>query len=157
MVNRYYEGRVPAPESDSLAELDRSLIELAAGLPRRIETAMNQFAPHEALAAIWELIGTANKYIVDVRPWELAKQRREDQGAEKRLATTLYNLAEVLRLAAFYAGPFLPATAEAIRSQLGLATNSQANWAEGSRWGGYPANSVLRPGGALFPKLEMRR
>jgi methionyl-tRNA synthetase len=158
MVNRYYEGCVPAPASDSLAELDRPLIDLAAGLPRRVEGAMNQFAPHEALAAIWELIGAANKYIVAVRPWELAKQRGADQDAEKRLATTLYNLAEALRLAAFYLSPFLPAAAAAVDCQLGLSANDgQGEWTKATQWGGYPANTVLKPGGALFPKLEMRR
>jgi methionyl-tRNA synthetase len=155
MVNRYYEGRVPAPEPGSLTELDRQLIELAAGLSWRVETAMSQFAPHEALAAIWELVGAANKYIVDIRPWELAKRRREDQAAEKRLATTLYNLAEVLRLVAFYCNPFLPATAAALSTQLGLSAQAQEDWAEAIRWGGYPANTTIKANGVLFPKLEI--
>lgn len=154
MVNRYYDGVVPAPGAP--LDVDRHLIHTAGSLLReRVDAAMSQFAPHEALAAIWDLIGAANKYIVEVQPWTLARQRREQAAAEARLATTLYNLAETLRLVAHYCAPFLPATAEAIVGQLGLAFDPNSDWAKVSSWGGYPAGTVIRPGDALFPKFEM--
>jgi methionyl-tRNA synthetase len=155
MVNRYYQGRVPAPAEGVATEIDRNLIRAAEALRGQVEQAMSAFAPHEALGAIWELIGAANKYVVEVRPWELAKQRREDTAAEKRLATALYNLAEVLRLTAHYCVPFLPATAEAICRQLNIPLETQGDWAKVSRWGGYPAGTAIAPGGVLFPKLEV--
>ena len=42
-------------------------------LPARVRDAVERLALHEALAAIWELIGAANKYVVEVAPWTLAK------------------------------------------------------------------------------------
>jgi methionyl-tRNA synthetase len=155
MVNRYYGGRVPAPQG--VAELDQDLIRLAEGLKGQVDQAVAEFALHEALAAIWNFIGVANKYVVEVKPWELAKRRQNDEAAEARLATALYNLVEGLRLVAYYCSPFLPATAEAICAQLGLPLEVSQSWAEISRWGGYPAGTQLQPGGVLFPKLEEAR
>ncbi len=153
MVNRYYNGIVPAP--GPLAAPDHNLLNAAAALPERVEAAMLQFAPHEALGAVWELIGLANKYVVEAQPWVLAKQRQADPAAEVRLATTLYNLAETLRLVAHHLRPFLPGTAVAISQQLNFTLASGDHWTEALKWGGYPANTNVQPGRMLFPKLEL--
>lgn len=152
MVKRYYDGIIPAP--DTMAEVDHRLIKAAEALPRQVDQAMARFAPHEALAAIWELIGAANKYVAEVQPWALAKQRRQSPAAEARLATSLYNLAETLRLVAHYCLPFLPGTAKAIGRQLGISLDLNSDWARVSRWGGYPAGAAVQPAGVLFPRLE---
>ena len=96
MVDRYAGGVVPAP--GAIEAIDCQLINIAQALPQRVDTALANFTPHEALIAIWDLIGAANKYVVDVRPWELAKQRRETPAIEQRLSTALYNLAEIALL-----------------------------------------------------------
>jgi methionyl-tRNA synthetase len=155
MIGRYCDGVVPVPHD--LEEPDRRLVALAEALPERLESALARFLTHEALAAIWELLEAANKYVVAVEPWSLAKARQADGGgaAERRLATVLYNLVEVLRLAAHACAPFLPATAEALAGQLGIPPDTGADWASVMRWGGYPAGTRLQPGGVLFPKLEM--
>ncbi|MBN1991688.1 MAG: methionine--tRNA ligase [Anaerolineae bacterium] len=153
MVTRYYDGLVPAPGPTEA--IDQLLLNAAQTLPERVDTAIARFALHEALAAIWDLIAVANKYIVEVQPWVLAKQRRQDPTIEARLATTLYNLAETLRLVADYCHPFLPATGEKIARQLGLALEPNGDWAEVSIWGRYPAGTMVQPDGVLFPKLAL--
>ena len=60
MVTKYYDGIVPAPEVQDAAA--RRLADLADGLGARVQAAVERFALHEALAAIWEVIGAANKY-----------------------------------------------------------------------------------------------
>lgn len=152
MVKRYYNGVVPAP--GRLDEIDQGLIAVAEELRGRVDRTIDLFAPHEALIAIWDLIAAANKYIVQVKPWRLAKQRATDEQAEARLATTLYNLAEVLRLVAQYCDPFLPATAQAITAQLGLSFNRPADWQEVSSWGNYPSGTTLQASDLLFPKFD---
>lgn len=153
MVTRYYDGVVPAPSVQ--VEEDQPFIGAAEALPAQIDGAVARFATHDALAAIWAFIGTANKYVIDVRPWEFAKRRHEDTFAESRLRTTLYNLVEGLRLIAHYCIPFLPATAAAIANQLGVDLGTDAPDATRTRWGRYPAGTTLQPAGVLFPKLEM--
>jgi len=160
MVGRYYSGVVPAP--GPLEEVDRNLVEKAQSLHGRVDAALARFALHEALDAIWDLVGAANKYVADVEPWTLAKLRNsegEGNHARERLGTVLYNLVEVLRLVAHYCAPFLPATSEGIAQQLGISLSTGENSqhvsleAEESNWGRYPAGTSVQPGGILFPRL----
>jgi methionyl-tRNA synthetase len=148
MVTKYYDGIVPAPETPD--ETARRLADLADALGVRVQAAVERFALHEALAAIWEVIGAANKYVVEVAPWTLAKARAAgDVGAGARLATALYTLIETLRMAALFCEPFIPAAAERIAAQLGL----DEDWRGGSQhWGGYIPGLRVQPGPALFPK-----
>lgn len=152
MVVRYYDGVVPAPAEPGEAE--RRLIEKAGEAPGRIDEAVSRFAPNEALAAIWALVGAANKYVVEVEPWALDRRRGSDEAAEAQLATALYTLAEVLRLVAHLCAPFIPETAEAICEQIGIQLQAEGDWQEVTGWGRYPAGTALRPGEVLFPKLE---
>jgi methionyl-tRNA synthetase len=78
-----------------------------------------------------------------------------DTAAAARLATALYNLAETLRLIAYYISPFLPSVAEGIAAQLGIALAERPIWAEVTRWGQLPAGTKTQPGAVLFPKLEV--
>jgi methionyl-tRNA synthetase len=153
MVGRYFGGAVPAPGAREGP--DAALIALAEGLRERVDAALAQFRPDQALAAIWELIGAANKYVAETEPWALAKRRKTEPEVERRLATVLYNVIEALRLAAFYCLPFIPGTAEALAQQLNLALETRGDWAATVRWGGYPAGTQLAPSGVLFPKREL--
>ncbi len=156
MVGRYYGRIVPAPSA--LEEVDRRLITIAEALREPVEQALARFAPHEALAVIWELVSAANKYVQEVEPWALARLRKiegEGSSAEARLATVLYNLTEVLRLIAHYCSPFIPASAEAIAHQLGITLDTSGNWARVSSWGGYPMGTRVQPSSVLFPKIAM--
>lgn len=160
MVARYYGGAVPAP-AEQQEEADHDLIAAAQGLDARVDAAMERFAPHEALAAIWDLVNAANKYVEDMKPWALVKARKSSDSAEAahaeaRLATVLYNLAEALRLIAHYCVPFIPATAEALAAQLGIALDtSGADWAGVTRWGGYVPGTHVALGNVLFAKREL--
>lgn len=153
MVGRYFGGVVPEPGAPE--GLDVALIALAEGLRVRVDAALARFAPHEALAAIWELVGAANKYLAETEPWVLAKRRKPEPAAERRLATVLYTAVEALRLIAHYCLPFIPATAEALAGQLGITLAAAGgDWAQVARWGGYPTGTRLQPGAVLFPKRE---
>lgn len=155
MLVRYEQGVVPAPNGQE--PLDSPLIALAEGLRGRVDAAMERFSPHEALAAIWDLVGAANKYVADAEPWTLAKRRKatgdEGDAAGARLPTVLYNLAEALRLVAVYCSPFIPSTASGIARQLGITLDGE--WDQVTHWGRYPAGTTVQPGGVLFPKLEV--
>jgi methionyl-tRNA synthetase len=155
MVGRYFDKTVPAPGADE--ELDRSLLNVAGQLPEQVAAALNRFALHDAIGAVWELVGAANKYVEDTKPWELAKQRKasgpEAAQAAERLATTLYNLVEALRLIAHHLYPFLPGTAEKIANQLGIELERDGEWSRATAWGGYPVGRQLQPGGIIFPKI----
>lgn len=148
MVDRYYEGSVPAPSGEDPA--DSTLKKMAEDLLSSMDDAMERYAPNEALAAIWELIAEANRYVVEVKPWTLAKVREQDESAEKRLSTALYNLVEVIRIVAVACSPFIPKSAAAIGEQLGISLEGQS-----FGWGEFPVGGRLSKGDSLFPKLEV--
>ena len=144
---------VPAPHAS--AGDRRQLVAIAEALPERVDAALAHFAPHEALAAIWELVGAANKYVSRRGTLDAgeAAQERGARPAEARLATTLYHLVEALRLIAWHVRPFLPTTADEIEKQLGLQEVDAP--ADATVWGAYPAGARLAGGAVLFPKFEL--
>jgi methionyl-tRNA synthetase len=156
MIGRYHQGAVPTANApDAGAE---ALIRTANDLPARLDAAMDVFAPHQALAAIWDMVGAANKYVEDSAPWTLARVSKsggeEGEAAAAKLATVLYNLAESLRLIAYYIDPFIPETSAGILRQLGIEAET-APRSEVVQWGQLPAGTALAPGKVLFPKYEL--
>jgi methionyl-tRNA synthetase len=148
MVGRYLSGRIPAP-GEAATEADRRLREAAEGLPARVAEAMQGFAFHRALEAIWGLLDVGNQYIADQKPWELAKR---DAAA---LGRVLGHACETLRLVSLHLSPFMPSTAQAIWSRLGLVGGPDAAPKDAaSRWGGMtPGQAVEGP--ALFPRVDL--
>ena len=113
MVNKYFNGILPAPGENSPE--DQALIETFVNAIGTIDNHLNALAFNKALQVIWELINKANKYIDATQPWALAKQ--EDQ--RERLGTVLYNLLEAIRLTALLVAPFMPDTGRKILAILG--------------------------------------
>ena len=152
MVERYCDSQVPPP--GQYMDSEQALIELAASTASAIEAALGEFALHRAIEAVRVLIVAANKYVIDVTPWSLAKAAQQGDGhARERLATTLYVLLETLRLISHYLAPFLPQTAAALATQLGQSPAIVAEeWACALRWGQLPPNTKLLAAQPLFPK-----
>jgi methionyl-tRNA synthetase len=147
MVGRYLEGRIP-PAGDSATEGDRSLRRATEGLAAQVAEAMEVFAFHRALEAIWEVLNAGNKYIDEQKPWELAK--RDSQAT----ARVLGHVCEALRLIALFLFPFMPTTSEKIWTQLGLTGSlREVRLREAGRWGAAGGRPMVK-GEALFPRVE---
>ncbi|MEZ4708229.1 MAG: methionine--tRNA ligase [Caldilineaceae bacterium] len=155
MIERYHNGAIPTPQQPTV--LEEGLIQTAALVVAQVEAEFNAFALHKATAAIWMLIGAANKYVVDVEPWALAKARAHgDAHAAERLATSLYTTAEALRLTAELLRPFLPSTAAAIADQLGVTLAPVGEWSAARQWGVLASGGQVQAGATLFPKGDDR-
>ncbi|MEM6990288.1 MAG: methionine--tRNA ligase, partial [Myxococcota bacterium] len=146
MISRYYDGRIP-PATEAAGHF----AEQAQRVRSDVERAFANLRIDDAIDAVWSLVATANKYVVERAPWTLARHR-DDPTTEAALATTLYNLAELLRIVAHYLGPFLPRAAAEIRRQLGLDEGSSEDWETATQWGGTAAGTAIEVGPALFPK-----
>lgn len=149
MIARYYEGRVPGPAAGLGGP-----IEAATDAARRgVERAVDERRVDDACAAAWSLVELANKHVVERAPWRLAKER-DDPACEALLATTLYELAEALRLAALLLGPVIPRAAATIRAHLGLGEAPIGAWEEETRYGVLRPGTTVTAGAPLFPKRE---
>jgi methionyl-tRNA synthetase len=111
--------------------------------------AMDEFAFQRALAAVWELIGVVNRYVDATQPWALAK----DAAQRDRLATTLYTLAESLRVLGIVLAPFLPDAAAKIRA--GLSQTAAPKLADAT-WGQLAPGAVVQKVSGLFPRIDTK-
>jgi len=149
MITRYFDSVVPASSLD--VEPASRLRATAEATPARVDAAMDAFNPNDALAAIWDLVGEANKMIVEVEPWTLAKKRDESPEAGAQLATTLHALAESIRIVAELLIPFVPATADAIATRLGIVPTHP--WNSALAWSDAMVGKTVNAGDPMFPKL----
>jgi methionyl-tRNA synthetase len=151
MVERYYDGVVPAPADYSEADLGIQKTVAVAG--SAADAAIERFAIHDALAAIWTIVEELNGYITIQEPWVLSK----DDATRERLGTVLYTASEGLRALAVLLSPVLPNATEKLWSALGLtglgAVGAQPIRAAGE-WGQLPVGSKVSPLDALFPRIE---
>ncbi|MCL6635218.1 MAG: methionine--tRNA ligase [Peptococcaceae bacterium] len=148
MVEKYFQGTVLPPGTPEGPDLE--LIELAGQTPAAVEDLMDRMDLAGALAAIWRLVGRANKYVDETAPWGLAK----DPDRKERLAAVMYNLAESLRFIAVMTSPFMPGLPAGVWAQLGIADRPELHTWESLTWGRLPAGTVVKRGPALFPRID---
>ncbi|NEM90775.1 methionine--tRNA ligase [Galbitalea soli] len=151
MVTRYYAGELPAPAEYS--EPDLAIQRVVADAVAKADAAMQLFAIHEAVAAIWTIVDELNGYITIQEPWVLAK----NDETRARLGTVLYTAAEGLRALAVLLSPVIPKATATLWDALGAGTlgtlDDQLIPAAGE-WGQLPAGSAVSPLEALFPRIE---
>ena len=152
MVHRYREGVVPAmPEA---SEADQAISRVMADAVAAADTAMHNFAPHEALAQLWRIVESVNGYITEQEPWALAK----DETQAERLDAVLYTSLDALRALAVTLSPFMPATTEKLWVGLGadhsLGALHDQTIPEAGSFGALPSGSAIAELAALFPRIE---
>jgi methionyl-tRNA synthetase len=147
MIEKYFKGIVPSPSQK--APFDEPLISQVEHLPEKYFQAMDRLEFGLALDPIWSLINTANKYIEDAKPWNLVKENKS-----KRLATVIYNLAEVLRIVSILIYPFIPETSLRILEQLGLKINLNKTYFQDLfKKQKFPFGIKVKKGKPLFPRI----
>jgi methionyl-tRNA synthetase len=156
MANRYLAGARPAA-GDTI---------LAPAWPARLSayrTALDACLLHEALAALWEFVGDANRLVDAEKPWELSKAAKAgDAEAEARLRIVLADLVEACRVVGLAVAPFMPRIAPRVLAQLGYEYPYEADGNGGPplldelRWGAHAAdNGTLTAPEPLFPRLDV--
>jgi len=151
MLKRYSDSCVPAVsggDDGGLAAKSAVVIAKSLGHYERFEFS-------KALEAIWSLLGGVDKYIVENKPWILAKA--DDEASKNQLAATLYNSAEALRIAAALAHPVLPESTAKIWTALGQKGALSACNLNELAWGGLQAGDEIGESETLFPRLDIEK
>jgi len=133
----------PAAEEDAVAAAFARALKGAGD-------AMDEFAFHRALAALWEFVAVVNRYVDASAPWELKK----DPAKQARLNAVLYTLAESLRCLGIVLAPFLPDAAARIRAALGQTAEPALADAV---WGRLSPGARVQKIAALFPRVEDKK
>lgn len=152
MIQRYFDGVVPA--SVSPTEADLAIQRTVADAASAADAAIERFRIDEAISAVWTIVDELNGYITENEPWALAK----DDAQRERLGTVLYTAAEGLRALAVLLSPVMPqATAklwQALGVQTALGALEDQPIREAGTWGQLPAGAVVETLAPLFPRVE---
>ena len=148
MLGKYFDGVIPDPK-----EFSGGLKDAVAATSNAARESCDKLEFTRALEAVWQMIGTGNKYINDTEPWTLAKNGKTDE-----LAGVLYSALEVARAAAIMISPFMPATAREIARQLGIGEQFAS-----LKWADITAEKPFEPGtktqgpAPIFPRLGSKK
>ena len=146
MIHRYCDGGVPKPGQAGTREIE--IQEQLLKLIPSVKTHVTRFQLSFALKEIWDAIGAINRYIVANEPWKIAK----DPARRDQLNTTLYLVADGLRVIGELLRPFIPASAERALAMIGVSPAAQS-------WQDLTLDQ-LEPGtrlgetAPLFPRIE---
>ncbi len=134
MIEKYYGGNIPAPDiyniklNDSAEAIKKSIKSLHQEVYALL-TADFDFSL--ALEKIWVLINLANKYVEETKPWNLAKEKKDEE-----LKIFIRLLVEVIRKVSAELGAFMPRTSSLINEQIG--------------------SDEIKKGAPLFPRIETK-
>jgi methionyl-tRNA synthetase len=150
MAIKYCNGKTPAL---SPAKRDSVLHKAAIKTINEVEACFSDMSLHKALIAIWDFINTANKYIVENEPWNLAK----DPVNKEKLLAIMHNLLVALRSIAILITPFMPQTAGKILQQIGISESQKLDFSIIRKDDALTADRPLVRGDSLFPRIEVEK
>mgnify|MGYP000949938026 FL=1 len=102
---------------------------------REYHGAFERLEFNKALDEVWLMVRSLNKYIDDVKPWEIAKRKEKDPDAEPHLAEVLGHCVGNLLQIADLLVPFLPGSAAVIHQT-------------------FESGVVSQMPGIMFPKMQ---
>jgi methionyl-tRNA synthetase len=143
MVERYCEGRIPAPQA--LGAEETALRQRCVALIDRTYARIDEMALNDAIGGVMETVGEINAYLERTAPWRQAKA-----GHSARVATILYTASEALRLCALLLAPVLPERTAELWRRLGWTPPAALH--EALAWGELQPGSEIAAGPPLFPR-----
>lgn len=106
---------------------------------------MDAFTIHLALGQIWKVVADANRYFAAEEPWS---KKKSDP---PRMATVLLVTAEVVRIVAIMAQPFMPTAMKRMLDALGIDADRRGIAAIDAGFG-LGAGDVLPAPSPVFPR-----
>ncbi|MCL4449481.1 MAG: methionine--tRNA ligase [Actinobacteria bacterium] len=126
-------------------------VRLVEGVDKAVElcqSAWNEFAPHRALDAVWELIGEANAVLESEEPWKMPPGSALDKVLGDQL--------EVLRILALLVWPVMPKASNEIWRRIGVdGLIKDARLPKDAVWGSYDLDFKVEAAGPLFPRRKL--
>ena len=145
LTHKYYQGVVPAPNHNT--QVDEETLDELRQLPIQIATAVENYRFREASQILLKVARLGNKYLADEEPWKQQKTNPE------RVKTIMYNGLQIAAVLAIASTPFLPQTANKLKTILGLPLKS--NWSDMTQSELVAVGTVLALVNYCFQKLKM--
>lgn len=114
MAEKYFDSKIPGfDEAFADKTAKEIIIPKLEKLDDTVDRALERFDFICALEAVWDLVGVANKYIEDTKPWNLKKE-----GKIRELENFISLLIRLIKIVGAQLGPFMPQTAAKINAQI---------------------------------------
>jgi methionyl-tRNA synthetase len=159
MIQRYCGGQIPSRGISDTSRLaaKRAGLEDESGISHFISHARDEFIRHfdqfafsRALEEAWAIVARTDKMISDARPWDLAKDSKQ----QETLNAVLYRAAETLRWLAVLLYPVMPGTADQIYKQLGISEPVGQIAPANLDWGELSEGTQIGEIRPLFPRTD---
>ncbi len=153
MLDSHFANAIPLPGDPGEAE--RRLEAVARGTAEGVPGLIAELKLHAAIEETLQMVRATNRYLEEKSPWKAVRTE-----GPAGIATTLWTSAEALRLAAALLSPVMPAKCGEILHRLGVIESAGALIetplsSDQLRWGLLAAGTPVRPGGPLFPRIEV--
>jgi methionyl-tRNA synthetase len=106
LSNKYFEGKVPAPQGDTAATLTP-----AYEIAMQVVQELDRFSFRSAAQRVMELSAWGNTYLQDSAPWALYKANPEDPA----IRDILFVSVQVVTMLSVLTAPFIPFTSPKLR------------------------------------------
>ncbi|HWV26600.1 MAG TPA: methionine--tRNA ligase [Aeromicrobium sp.] len=150
MIGKYFDGQLPF--AGEITDAEQQIIDLVADATRRADAAIDDVAPHDAVAAVWEIVDALNGYLADQAPWKVAKDDLI------RTATILVTAAEGLRALSVLLAPVMPKATQALWQSLGaqdtLGPLAEQRIDRVADWNQLAPGTAVTKAESLFPRIE---
>ncbi|MGE5370357.1 MAG: methionine--tRNA ligase [Solirubrobacterales bacterium] len=151
MIERYFDGILPAVEASD--PLDEDLKAVALEAAQECERQFDRLDYSAALGTVWKLVSRANKYIDETAPWVLAR----DEANRSRLAAVMYNLAESIRVATILLAPAMPTLPARVNEQYNFFADPESLvWDDAKVWGKVKPGTGITKRDSLFPRIDTK-
>lgn len=142
MITRFRGGVVPTRCAATGVENDFS------ELRQQVQTQIDELELSGALETIWVRVRRLNQFVEEQAPWKLAK----DETASAQLDSTLYALAEGMRVISILLQPYVPQSAAKLLAALGVS--EEHTTLASAAFGDGPGGQTITELEPLFPKFE---
>ncbi len=143
LTEKYFDGKVPA--CGELTDYDKQTLAEFMDVKANVESLLENFKFRDAQKEAMELARIGNKYLAETEPWKVAK---EDMN---RVATIMNLSLQISANLAIAFEPFLPFSAEKLRTMLGMES---FEWENLGRTDLLEAGHQLGESVLLFEKIE---
>ena len=146
MIEKYFDGAVPADNGEIFAETDwKSICSKAAACS---QSAMETFSLQEAVECAMSIVRQVDLFINTTAPFKLAK----DETKQEELGAILYQCIEALRISSILLHPVIPVKMDELHNALNVEMPKQ-NTSTALEWGGMEPGTTIQKV-ALFPRVE---
>ena len=152
MIEQYLQGRVPVKPLSWPSEREKLIEQQKQFVFEQARANFDAFQFGGGIEAIWGLIAEIDKYLVEFRPWVLAK----DATKSEQLEAILWVSYDALRVITLLAHPIVPESTQRIWSQLGQVGSLSEEISDNLLFPLFRSPARIGKPEAVFPRADKK-